>query len=48
MKLPMSNPRETWDIMSSYLGRKKEISHKTTYQRNSQLGNGMNNMMKTR
>ena len=43
----MRNPRETWDITSSYLGRKKEISQKKKYQRTSQSGNEMNKIIKT-
>ena len=44
----MMNPRETWGVLSSNLGRKKEIPHKTTYQRTSHSGNGMSKIMKTR
>ena len=35
-------------MTSSYLGRKKEISQKTTDQIMSKSGNGMNKIMKTR
>ena len=44
----MRNPRETCDVTSSCLGRKKEISQKTTDKRTSQSGNGVNKMVKTR
>ena len=44
----MRNPRETWDMMSSYLGRKKEIPHKKIDKRKIQLVNRIINMMKTR
>ena len=43
----MRNPRETWDMTSSYLGRKKEIPQKTIDQRTRQPGNGMDKMMKS-
>ena len=44
----MIKPSETWYMTSSYLGRKKDISQKTTYQRMSQFGNAMKHTMKTR
>ena len=44
----MRNPRETWDMKSFYFEREKQISQKTIYQRKSQLGNKMNNMIRTR
>ena len=44
----MRNPRETWDMMSSYLGRKKEIPQKKIDKRKIQLVNRIINMMKTR
>ena len=43
----MINPRKMWDMSSSYLRRKKEISHKTTYQSKIHLENVMNKMMKS-
>ena len=43
----MSNPRETYDMISLYLVRKKDISKNTTDQRTIQLGNGMNKITKT-
>ena len=43
----MRGTRELWDMMSSYLGRKTEISHKKKDKRTSQSVNGMNKTMNT-